>query len=678
MSLNNKKRKPERPVSSNRRHAQATRTLKACELCRKQKTRCFKANEHANTCLRCTFLNKPCSFDTETSSPFPTASAPINGASSNDKLDMIYKGVNQILSLLSDNDTSKINSSDAKLLLEAASSMKNNYDDDTNVSLATIIDNDQQKIVTNPIDLENQSTFQTPTSSFKVSPFSMINNQFVSEKYVPRPIYNLMNLSSIQNNPIENFNKHDIINLNILSELETVNLMNDFRRNYGRWISFPTNLPSEILIQRLRTKSPLLLTTCCCLSLRYLLNIINPGDVNNVNRKRNTFNQLIRQLLIELNINLLKINSFKTFNGDIEFLQSLVILSIYSLSLTSIITSNNKFSLINLINDMTININDLNFDPWYLSGLGLTIFVSKTTIGNLLPNENMAYSAVTSPFTILYDEDLDSNEYQTLTIMRIYNHLVLVHLVNCVFSGRMAVVDEIRLNYCNMTLGLPSSTNFDGRMVSEISILLITYSYMQANLNVVDLLIEELVTNFANTKEEMRAWSEQWEYLFQQPALQFVELLYNFCSLVIYYCFNYKLFLIKSEQMEITDDLFNEDHIKYILTHSSDESIKSMFDYSDAVIKFIKLVDNDSYFAYLSDQVHFCFYFGGIFFINLAKYLQTSNKLFIIDNKIDFEAIKLLIEKFNKISQNNYNYEDISFKYKVGLQYCLKRHFPDI
>ena len=41
-----------------RRLAQASRTLKACELCRKQKTRCSRSIETSNSCLRCIFLNK--------------------------------------------------------------------------------------------------------------------------------------------------------------------------------------------------------------------------------------------------------------------------------------------------------------------------------------------------------------------------------------------------------------------------------------------------------------------------------------------------------------------------------------------------------------------------------------------------------------------------------------------
>lgn len=191
---------------------------------------------------------------------------------------------------------------------------------------------------------------------------------------------------------------------------------------------------------------------------------------------------------------MLQITSFqgtRDGSGDIELLQALVILSIYSLSLSSVaratLPDDDEEEEYEFLEDKSMSLQMLNLDPWYISSVGLTVFISKSTFGNLFKkkvgDENSQMNMQQSPFTILYDE-LDTDEYQTLTILRIYNHLSLVHLVSCVFSGRMCVVDEIRLNYCTATLSLPSATNFDGRMVSEIGILLIAYNYVQVNLNV--------------------------------------------------------------------------------------------------------------------------------------------------------------------------------------------------
>ena len=60
-TLNFQKRKstttndPSPEKDKTRKYAQASRTLKACELCRKQKTRCFRSPENPNSCLRCRF-----------------------------------------------------------------------------------------------------------------------------------------------------------------------------------------------------------------------------------------------------------------------------------------------------------------------------------------------------------------------------------------------------------------------------------------------------------------------------------------------------------------------------------------------------------------------------------------------------------------------------------------------
>ncbi|CAH6721323.1 hypothetical protein CLIB1444_05S08526 [[Candida] jaroonii] len=696
MEPDTKKKKP----NSNRKNAQATRTLRACELCRKQKTRCFKVNDDSPSCLRCTFLNKPCSFGTGNSA----GSSSLN-LNSNEKLDMIYKGVNDILTLLkadpsilasiergSDvgnnpplstvglgannpmlglntfNGVNKITNNDARLLLEAANSMKNSP-----------INEDK---LLNPVDIENQTNFKSPNNSLSVAPFQIIHNK-IPGNFLPKSIENLLQLSSVDNeqqSPVS----PNIISLNILNINDAINFMNDFRRNYGRWVSFPSNLPTEILVERLLKKSPLLLTTCCTMSLRYSFNNLNPGDINNITRKRTTFNLLCKQLINELNFNLIKINSFKNISGNIEFLQSMVILSIYSLSLTSIIFSNdNELKLSsNNLKDLNINLNQINFDPWYLSGTALTIFISKISLGNLLPKNNTLTSPTNfnnSPFTILYDEELDSNEYQTLTIMRIYNHLILVHLMSCIFSGRMCLVDEIRLNYCNITLGLPSSTNFDGRMVSEISILLVTYNYIQTNLNFKNNL-KGLNDNFNNTLQEIKSWYEQWEYLFQQPALQFVELCYNFCYLIIYYSYNFQKYLVMNNFEDLHDhNLFNKDNIKFILSQCDEVSLKKLFEFSNILINFITLINNDSYFAYLSDQLLFCFYFGGIFLLNYLKFIDESDnfQLLGLTNANDLNSlnnIKLLIDKFDRISGDSN--DDILVKYKLGLKHELLNTFP--
>ncbi|KAK6462298.1 hypothetical protein DFJ63DRAFT_152654 [Scheffersomyces coipomensis] len=779
----NRKRKDSDSVSGdNRKAAQATRTLKACELCRRQKTRCFRSSER-NSCLRCIFLNKPCSFELEAvAMPMPINNSSVSSMMTDNsetdrKLDLIYGGLTEIMSFLKNNSSSSISGQsssgnppmdhdlinhDARLLLEAASSMKkssvpttpslffdnlygnnNNNNNNNNSSNAAasssnsqtrsglhfpglgssqLHSSDFQVFEEDDTNVDNQFSFQSPTISLKSSPFSIINNQ-IKEKDVPKPILNLLNLSTIKrSNKSKPYfeTTDDIISLNILNLTETIDLMNDFRRNYGRWVSFPSSLSTEVLIDRIRYKSSLLLTTCCLLSLRYSLNGVSPGDINNFSRKKRTYKDLIKKLVSDLDSSLIKYTAFQGASdnsGDIEFLQSLVILSIYSLSLSSIVPSTMDDDN---VDDLDSDLDDFNLDAWFLSSIGLTTFITKSTFGTLFKNNNRISTtspsasaitgggSITSPFTVLYDE-LDSDEYQTLTILRIYNHLCLVHIINCVFSGRMCVVDEIRINYCTATLSLPSATNFDGRMVSEIGILLIAYNFIQVQFSIgsgsasSNHQLKDLELGFKSVKEELRLWYDQWEYLFSQPNLQFVELNYNFCSLVIYYCYNFsKTTILKpfkkddnsSSNPNSNSSLYDENNIRYVLSHTSKQDILKMLECSYSVVRFVNDIASDSYFAYLSDQIHFCFYFSAICLMNILKYLITSststtqgNGLKLLDDLLItnpdllissnnyqpiIEDLKNLINKFNRVGQDNK--DDIISKYKTGLQNYLEEN----
>ncbi|CUM65384.1 uncharacterized protein PRCAT00003020001 [Priceomyces carsonii] len=721
-------------TNENRRSAQASRTLKACDLCRKQKTRCFRSPDNPKSCLRCKFLDKICSFE---SNPEPLQYNNSNNAPSqtqgttgeeSKKIDMIYSGVTEILTLLkSGANNFELLNNDAKLLLDAASSMKKSSEQESSSSLS-YFDNlyqggrasagflttlggsslsyplqsqDMDTIKEFNVDNDTQSSFQSPTNSLKVSPFSVVNNQ-VDNNYIPQPINKLLNLSTVSEHKKSSFfeSKNDLLSLGILSESEAIDLINDFRRNYGRWVSFPQNLPTSVLIERIRYKSSLLLTTCCCLSMRYSLNGVSPGDVDNLRRKKKTYKAMFKHLIKDLGESLLGYAVFQRASdnsGDIEFLQALVILSIYLLSLSSIVT--NTLDEESLLDESDLDLKNMNLDPWFLSGLGLKTFVTKSTFGAIFDNKAPSLDESKdlledsrSPFTILYDE-MDSDDDQVLTMLRIYNHLTLVHLINCIFSGRMCILDEIRLNYCNATLSLPSATNFDGRMVSEISILLIAYNYIQVNLNAgMSASLKECETGFISVKDEIRIWYDQWEHLFNQPALQFVEFCFNFCLVVIYYSYNFQKLNIKNKGSNNTLggngrlflDLYGENNIGFILPRCDKQSLIKMTRHANNVVKSINVIESDSYFAYLSDQIHFCFYFSAIILIKLLKYFKTSEQLDILDGiELDknsnsesaFVEIKTnidnLIEKYGRIGQGNS--DDIITKYKFGLEDVLKK-----
>lgn len=639
---------PSSKESDNRKSAQVTRIPKACERCRKQKIRCIKYDK-SNKCIRCSYLNELCSFE---SMPETVAGPGADlGGGLNEKLDRIYEGITQILAMMKGGHT--IVDQDAQLLLEAASSMKKSVPES---------------------DIDEEAQFQSPATTLASSPFNLIKQQNFGQP--PSPILNLLELSPVQKPSMYEV-PDDVISLGILNDVEAIDLINDFRRNYGRWVSFPSSIPSGLLIERIRMRSSLLLTTCCCLSLRYSLNgEVSPGDLDNFKRKRRTYNQMMKHLVKDLNRSLLKYTSYRgTENdGDIEFLQALVIIAIYSYSL-SLIVSNV---------DLEPDLEGLNLDPWFLSGFGLTTFITKTSLGLIfrsLPSTPSNHLLGVSPYNVLY-EDADSEEHQTLTVLRIYNHLILVHLINCVFSGRMCVVDEIRLNYCTTTLSLASSTNFDGRMVSEIGILLIAYNYIQVNLNG-NHTLNECEANYMTVEDEMALWYSQWEYLFNQPALQFVELCYDFCYAITCYTFNF-------QRAQITHKLagssLGDSNMEEVLKSADDRSLVTIVQRAYHLVRFIYLIENDSYFAYLSDQVLFCFYFAAVLLLQTLKHLIDSNNLRVLDlvNKQDpglevsstaypdiVRACQTLVEKFGRVG--GANRDDIITKYKEGLTELVEK-----
>jgi len=640
-------------------------------LCRKQKTRCFKTAHDEISCSRCLFLNKECSFSqAQVYSQSPSYPENEISQDSKTKLDLIHSGINELLSIVkSNNGKENISGSDAELLLTASGTLKNIQSSPCSIfsskkpkfNESTNMTSKLSSEIESMTDADSRPLFNCPIESFKMAPFSMVCNQNESSN-IPKSILNLLNLSTVEIAPdkISEYKKNnDIITLGLITEIEAVDLMNKFRRNYGRWVLFPSNAPTDVLVERIRNKSPLLLTTCCCLSLRYLFKGIDSEHSELLNKNKSNYMLLMNQLAKELNESLLEYTTFQksaASNGDIEFLQALVILSIYSLSLSSIASSP--------LNDFIDNSVVHKF---------LTTFISKATFGTLLRKPKNTGNA-DLPFTIFYDE-IDSEEYQTLTILRIFNHLTLVHLINCIFSGRMCVIDEIRLNYCTSTLSLPSSTNFDGRMVSEISILLITYNYIQLNLNdITSTTLEECDINFSATKEDMNAWYNQWEYIFNQPTLQFVELCYHFCGLIVIYAYNFRRSTLIDDNPQ-SFDIFDNNNVDYVLRNCDSRSLREMVSHACQLLKFVNAIDSDSYFAYLSDQVHFCFYFATILLIKILSFLR-SQKLQLVSDICNFDSvlkdINLLLVKFHTIQQNT---DDVLAEYEIAIRYALHKLF---
>ena len=638
-----------------RRLAQASRTLKACELCRKQKTRCSRSIETSNSCLRCIFLNKKCSFELNNENNLNNNGINIpfnlNNQENNKKLDNINDGINEILKLLKNNPARirnrnerrkrrrGIRDEDVQLLLETSENTGNKSrilndvgdDDDDDDD-----DDDGEEEEEEEEEEENIPQFESFRSITESSPFSII--------------LNLFNDKTTSTNDVEYDNEEDeeienIISLGILTELEVIELISNFRRNYGRWVSFPSNLTTEDLIKQIKKTSSLLLTSCCLVSIRYQI-------FENKQEKSLKYFMLIQQLIKDLNNSLIKYTSInntqKKISGQVEFLQAITILSIYLISISKLESSSG--SLIKL-------------DPWILSNIGLSTFITKTSLGE--------FKEINEEKIVVNSND--GKEYDKVMIMRIYNHLCLAHIVNSIFSGRLCIIDSIRVEQTTTTLSLLKATNFDGRMVSEIGLLFITYNYLQS-INKVEK-FQKLDDLFHKIIDDIKKWFIQWEYLFNQPVLHFLEFNYNFCSMFVYYIYcHQRLKLLGQLDDRKSILLIDKDVLNHVFKSIDNEDILlTMFDYCLNVLYHINNIDNDSYFAYLSDQIHFIFFFCGIFMIKLTKVMIDKQVLINKDDKNKgIKVVKQLIHKFNKIT--NDHPDDILNNYKLNLESCISEN----
>lgn len=417
-------------------------------------------------------------------------------------------------------------------------------------------------------------------SALQSSPFSLVVGMAAN---VPLPIANLYVPAALRNNS-------DLITDGVVSELEAVSLVDIFRSNYGRWTLFPLEVSTPQLIKRMRIVCPLLLSTCCCVLMRYFV----PKD-------RQKYRLVVQHLTRDLEI------AFKPAPGTrpTEFLQALVILSIYLLLISAAAASVSEQGD-----------ERLSLDPWMLSAMGIATFVSQKT-----------FDTVTS-----------GNEHEALTSFRLYNHLVLVHLMSCVCTGRTCTVNASWLEHCNSVLEIPLATNFDGRMVSEIAILKITYNYTQAVHQ-----SDQPEAVFALVQRETADWLLRWDYLFSQPTLQFVELCYNFCSVLIHYTFEHVKLGCRS-----TD-------IVAVVDASSAETREKIAEHALSVVATVATIDNDSYFAYLLDQVHFCLYFSALI---LLKCDASAT-----------EPVSQLVQKYTIVGQNP---SDIVASYREGLEALMR------
>ncbi|CDO93111.1 unnamed protein product [Kluyveromyces dobzhanskii CBS 2104] len=537
-----------------------TRGVKACDYCKRLKAKCVPSPVPGEVrCLRCDSLKRHCSFEDlfangpehvhvhgEEGSPVSGTGPAMagggeiahaellkaflkSGSPSPSVLNinlkytkMIHDNVLEVLKLLNSSVAGDVDSgAEPRQSQGSFNKDKEPGVDPSLMDAVTMItragsggsavtgSNNNKSRLTPPLvgSLDNQN------SAYLSSSFTLMS-QLVPKDHLPLLI---RKLHDHKFNEVERSFIEDIVTLNVITLEECYMLMQSFRNRYSDWCSFPKSISSEKLVDNIRSKnSSFLLTVTCTLALRYT------DDYHDL--KTRCYKNLLLKLRSDLEVSLCYIPQTK------EFLQAIVILSLYASSFSS---------------------DFLCVDAWYLSGLGSQHLITRGVAASLVNNNKNAVESLASTISMLdpvLQSDLstfsnsvfeETDQFEQLSSARLWSHLCLCHLNNCIASGRMCTIDDRRLQMCKLTLELPHSTNFDGRMVAEIELARVIYKFIQS-LEFIDLTNGQPLDTLVG---KLKCWLGDWRYLFSQPLTQFVEFNYHYGICIAHYAWYHKLYV---------------------------------------------------------------------------------------------------------------------------------------
>ncbi|CAH01437.1 uncharacterized protein KLLA0_C08657g [Kluyveromyces lactis] len=537
-----------------------TRGVKACDYCKKLKAKCVPSPVPGEVrCLRCDSLKRHCSFeDLFTDSPVHapahdgTSTQFNNNGSSSDNetahaellkaflksgsaspsvlninlkyTKMIHDNVLKVLALLEnsvDAGSERVTETEQTPLEKEAMTLMKEKEPGISSSLV-----DAVSMITRDgparAAIQDVSSGKPEVSPSMARNFDDQNHAYLSSSYtlmsqlVPRDHLPLLirKLHDHKFNELERYLTEDIVTMNIITLEESYMLMQSFRNRYSDWCSFPKSIPNEKLVDNIRSKnSSFLLTVVCTLALRYT------DDYHDL--KTRCYKNLLLKLRSDVEVSLSYVPQSK------EFLQAIVILSLYASSFSS---------------------DFLCVDAWYLSAVGSQHLITRGVAGSLVKKNKNSVNTLASTINLLdpvMQPDLDTfnnsvfeetEEFEQLSSARLWNHLCHCHINNCVASGRMCTIDDRSLEMCKLTLELPHSTNFDGRMVAEIELTRIVYKFIRS-LEFFDISDQQPLNTVLS---KLKGWLEQWNYLFTQPVTQFVEFNYHYSICLVHYSWYHK------------------------------------------------------------------------------------------------------------------------------------------
>ena len=679
------------------------RSLKACDYCKHKRIRCeFISLEKG--CKNCTKLNNiSCSLlndqsllslklsDSVASGP-STNKAIVKSSSKNKthhfkivdtvnnktipllenqsnakKIDLIQDTnlkVTKLLEILSNNQTTKsINNHNQPLFMSP-------IENEPSVGPYLIDNNTEPTVENTEEDVEN-----TPDSNLNIvmdfkedyrslyAPFTSLT-RYVNKLNIPLQIRNLHDPDPLDLTGTESANnasgvlefkfKDDVISQNILTMSECITLLKEFKDNYGAWVSFPQHLSLEVIVENIRNSNcSLLLTLYMVLSLRYTLYY---HDL-----KTKVYKSLLLKLKYDYAMEFVNLgNAFK-----IEYIQSLVMLSVYSNSLSS---------------DFQI------FDSWLISGLGLKMYLS-----NGVKNNFQNFNNSLNYFSIFGDEN-ELND-MSLSHNRLYNHLCLAHLNHSLLSGRPSILQDNDIKRCVLTLQSQKASHFDGRMLAEIELYWLMERFqrnglkdstkIQLDFNITSINQNYVASAQGNKKDidlnsmlaKIDQWWNKWIYLSKQQIEEFIDFTYHFsyANMILMYYQKHKYippsttdkplayYSRKRLSSKIKEQIINKENLFKKSNMSNFEKLKNsnvlsnqfpMYDLNippakrqdltDHCIKALELFKpvDLNHFRFLSDQLIYSVYYTAVIYLKFGV-IDENGKMLVKD----------LSEKFRKIRE---------------------------
>lgn len=594
--------------------ATAPRAFKACQACRKLKTRCFPS-DLLTACSRCWSLQVVCSFEEDAVAKGTFASVQeIRELESSSKSNQ-----NFISRPTADSEWSKLNQihEDVKKLVRLLTAETPSRQMPPSVLAKDNVNYDTW----NGSESESQQNVSTMEKGGLVEPKIVSPSTMVSTAFLTSP-FNVLKESPhgallpflIQTllTPQPRTVEKDIVSLKIITKAECYLLLNIFRDKYGKWISLKPDVTTEELLSEYCKESPLLLDVCCLVALRSL--------------KNHSLKKRITKLLTQRISNSLAKQLLGTTSTELKFIATLTLLLVYGYTL-SLPT-------------------DFHIDPWFYSGLALKHFIT-------LINYNPSFINATISF--LPDA---SSQFDLLTYMRIYDHLLVTHLFNCIVSGRTSLIDRVRLNTIRSKLDIVFAGIFDGKMTAEVYLCDIVYDYFVHDMKVGQNAQANALDLFRKVVKKLDHWYASWSYLITQPIPQLLEFLFNFYTLLIYYHVNFQLHYDELNQGILYADPESEEFafsrnpnfqtFSDVLALCEPEFLdKMMFNclkVVNEIISFISrsnldnIIDNSEQFEYISDQIHFSLFFGIVALVRLIKnsFNSSSNSEEITQQYVDY------------------------------------------